>query len=134
MFESMAYEKGVEMSSYITDNIALNANKEDIEHIVSTLVDNAIKHTNKDGKVIVYLEKDKNNIVLEVKNEGEEIPIKERDKIFERFYRIDKSRNRKEKRYGLGLAIAKSTVEKYNGKIEVDCKDGYTIFTVAIPF
>ena len=41
---------------------------------------------------------------------------------------------RKEKRYGLGLAIAKSTVEKYNGKIEVDCKDGYTIFTVAIPF
>ena len=133
MFESMAYEKGVEISSYITDNIALNANKEDIEHIVSTLVDNAIKHTDKDDKVIVYLEKDKNNIVLEVKNEGEEIPIKERDKIFERFYRIDKSRNRKEKRYGLGLAIAKSTVEKYNGKIEVDYKNGVTIFKVTIP-
>ena len=55
-----------------------------------------------------------------------------KDKIFERFYRIDKARNRKEKRYGLGLAIAKSTVEKYNGKISVDCKDGVTTFKVVI--
>ena len=46
------------------------------------------------------------------------------------FYRVDKARNRNEKRYGLGLAIAKSTVEKYKGTIEVDYKDGYTIFRV----
>ena len=64
---------------------------------------------------------------------GEPIPQEEREKIFERFYRIDKSRNRKEKRYGLGLAIAKSTIEKYNGKIEVDYKEGYTIFKAILP-
>ena len=63
---------------------------------------------------------------------GEEIPVEERDKIFERFYRVDKARNRNEKRYGLGLSIAKSIVEKYNGKIDVDYKDGYTIFKVTI--
>ena len=57
----------------------------------------------------------------------------EREKIFERFYRIDKSRNRKEKRYGLGLAIAKATVQKYNGTIEVQYKEPYTIFKVTIP-
>ena len=57
----------------------------------------------------------------------------EGEKIFERFYRIDKSRNRKEKRYGLGLAIAKSTIEKYRGKIEVFYKDNYTDFKVTIP-
>ena len=74
-----------------------------------------------------------NEIVLQVKNTGEPIPEAEREKIFERFYRIDKSRNRSEKRYGLGLAIAKSTVEKYNGKIEVICKDGVTNFKVSIP-
>jgi len=64
---------------------------------------------------------------------GDPIPEEEREKIFERFYRIDKSRNRKEKRYGLGLAIAKSTIEKYNGKIEVDYKNDFTIFKVTIP-
>ena len=63
---------------------------------------------------------------------GEPIPEEEREKIFERFYRIDKSRNRNEKRYGLGLSIAKATIEKYNGKITVDCKDGFTIFKVTI--
>ena len=46
---------------------------------------------------------------------------------------MDKSRNRSEKRYGLGLAIAKSTAQKYNGKIEVECKDGITSFIVKIP-
>lgn len=132
MFESIAYEKGVNIESNIEENILLNGNKQDIEHIVSTLTDNAIKHTISGNKIIVDLKKDKNEIILEVKNMGEPIPEEEREKIFERFYRIDKSRNRVEKRYGLGLSIAKATIEKYNGKITVDCKDGFTIFKVVI--
>ena len=133
MFESMAYEKGVKINSSIQENIMLNGNKEDIEHILSTLIDNAIKHTEPQKEVMVEVSKEKNDIVMQVKNMGESIPEEEREKIFERFYRIDKSRNRKEKRYGLGLAIAKSTVEKYGGKIEVDCEDGVTVFVVCIP-
>ncbi len=133
MFESMAYEKKITIDSNIKENIMLKANKEDIEHIVSTLLDNAIKHTESKNQVIVELNKEKNDIIIQVKNYGDPIPEGEREKIFERFYRIDKSRNRKEKRYGLGLAIAKSTVEKYNGKIEVSYKDHFTIFKVNIP-
>ena len=133
MFESVAYEKGVIIESNIDENITLKGNKEDIEHIVSTLTDNAIKHTEPQKKILVNLKKEKNEIILEVKNMGEQIPEKEREKIFERFYRIDKSRNRKEKRYGLGLAIAKATIEKYNGRIEVDYKNEFTIFRVIIP-
>lgn len=133
MFESMAYEKKVKLRTNITQNIILNGNKEDIEHIVSTLLDNAIKHTNEGKEVIVELCKEKNEIILQVKNNGEPIPEEEKDKIFERFYRIDKARNRQEKRYGLGLAIAKSTVEKYKGKIEVLYKEGFNIFKVSIP-
>ena len=133
MFESMAYEKEITIDSNIKENIMLKANKEDIEHIVSTLLDNAIKHTESKKQVIVELNKEKNDIIIQVKNYGDPIPEEEREKIFERFYRIDKSRNRKEKRYGLGLAIAKSTVEKYNGKIEVSYKDHFTIFKVNIP-
>ena len=133
MFESMAYEKGVTIESDIEEDIMFDGNKEDIEHIVSTLVDNAIKHTESQNKIVVNLKKEKNNIIFEVKNMGEPIPEEEREKIFERFYRVDKSRNRQEKRYGLGLAIAKATIEKYNGKIEVDYKNGFTIFKVIIP-
>jgi len=133
MFERMAFEKGVTIESNITEDITIKGNKEDIEHIVSTLTDNAIKHTEPQKKIVVNLKKEKNEIIFEVKNMGDPIPEEEREKIFERFYRIDKSRNRQEKRYGLGLAIAKSTIEKYNGKIEVDCKGEFTIFKVIIP-
>lgn len=133
MFESMAYEKNVLLKSEIQEKIILNGNKEDIEHILSTLIDNAIKHTEKSKEVIVELKRNKNNIIWQVKNMGEPIPEGEREKIFERFYRIDKSRNRKEKRYGLGLAIAKSTVQRCNGNIEVSHKNGFTIFKVIIP-
>lgn len=133
MFESMAYEKQVSIKSNIDENVTMIGNKEDIEHIISTLTDNAIKHTEANNEIVVSLKKEKNDIVIEVKNKGEKIPEEEQEKIFERFYRVDKSRNRKEKRYGLGLSIAKSVVEKYNGKIEVNCKDGFTSFRVTIP-
>ena len=133
MFESMAYEKQIKINTDIQKDIKLNGNKEDIEHILSTLIDNAIKHTKPEKEISVELYKEKNNIILQVKNMGEPIPEDQREKIFERFYRIDKSRNRSEKRYGLGLAIAKSTVQKYNGKIEVSYKNGFTVFKVSIP-
>lgn len=133
MFESMAYENQVRITTKITENILMNGNKEDIEHIVSTLTDNAIKHAKAKKEVEVWLKKEKNEIILEVRNTGDPIPEEEKEKIFERFYRVNKSRNRKEKRYGLGLAIAKSTIEKYKGKIEIFYKDNFTVFKVTIP-
>lgn len=132
VFESMAYEKQIDVITNIQDNIEFNGDKEDVKHILSTLIDNGIKHTEKGKKLIVELSKEKNEIKIQVKNEGEPIPKEEQLKIFERFYRVDKARNRDEKRYGLGLAIAKQTVEKYNGTIEVSCKDGITNFIVKI--
>ena len=132
MFESMAYEKKVKIETNIQKNIKMIGTKEDIEHILSTLIDNAIKHTKENNKIEVELKKEKENIIIKVKNEGEPIPKDERNKIFERFYRVDKARNRNEKRYGLGLAIAKSIVEKYKGTIEVNCENGITTFKVLL--
>ena len=130
VFESMIYEKEIQLESNITEGIYFNGEKEDIKHIVSIILDNAIKHTDKNKKIIVNLEKDKNDIKLEIKNEGEPIPVEEQEKIFERFYRVDKARNRNEKRYGLGLSIAKGIVDKYNGIIKANSKDGFTSFIV----
>lgn len=67
-----------------------------------------------------------------VSNKGKEITKEIQEKIFERFYRADESRNRNEKRYGLGLAIAKSIVEKYKGIIKVFCKNGIKTFETTL--
>lgn len=131
-FEAMAYEKGVSIISAVTPDISFYGNEDDIEHIISPLVDNAIKHTPKGGKVWFTLSEEKNELMICVRNEGEPIPDKDIDKIFDRFYRVDKARNRSEKRFGLGLPIVKSEVEKYNGRIDVNCQSGVTTFTAYI--
>lgn len=130
VFESLAYEKEIELIDNIESNLKINGNKEEIKQLLSILVDNGIKHTKKGGQVIVTLKKSKNNIILKVKNTGDPIPKDKEEKIFERFYRSDESRNRDSKRYGLGLAIAKSIVEKHNGSIKAFSSNGFTIFTV----
>ena len=130
VFESMIYEKKIVLETNIQEEIEFNGDKEDIKHIVSILLDNAIKHTEENNKIIVNVEKEKYEIKIEVKNEGTPIPEEEREKIFERFYRVDKARNRNEKRYGLGLSIAKGIVDKYNGTIKAFSKDGFTSFVV----
>ena len=132
VFESMIYEKNIKIETNIDDGIGFYGEKEDIKQIVSILLDNAIKHTEENKKIIVNVYKDKSDIEIEVKNQGLPIPEEEKEKIFERFYRVDKARNRSEKRYGLGLAIAKEIVEKYHGTIGVNSKDGFTSFIVKL--
>jgi len=131
-FESLAFEQNINIESNIKENIMFKCDPEQIKEVINILVDNAIKHSEKKSTIKINLYKEKNNIVLDVINKGEEIPLEDRKKIFDRFYRVDKSRNRNENRYGLGLAIAKNIVENYNGKISVNCKDGFTTFTVVL--
>ena len=101
VFESMIYEKEIKLETNIEEGIYFNGEKEDIKHVISIILDNAIKHKKSEGKIIINTQKEKNDIKIEVKNQGEPIPEDEQEKIFERFYRVDKSRNRNEKRYGL---------------------------------
>ena len=108
----------------------LKCSKTEIDEVVSILIDNAIKHSYKNSRILVSLYKDKNNIVLDIINNGKDIPRDECDKIFERFYRSDKSRNRETNRYGLGLAIAKNIVNNHDGQIKAFSKDNFTTFRI----
>ena len=101
VFEGIMYENKIELETNISEGIEFNGEKEDIKHIISIILDNAIKHTAENGKIIINTLKEKNEIKIEIKNQGEPIPEEEREKIFERFYRVDKARSRSEKRYGL---------------------------------
>ena len=107
VFESLIYERKIKLETNISEGIEFNGSPDDIKHIISIILDNAIKHTEENNRIIVYLSKEKNNIKIEIKNQGEPIPEEERKKIFERFYRIDKARNRFEKRYGLRSSYCK---------------------------
>lgn len=129
-FESLVYEKDVKLDYSIEENIDFLCNGNQIKQVIGILMDNAIKHSISKGEIKVNLKKEKRNIILTVANKGKEIPKEEREKIFERFYRIDESRNRNDNRYGLGLAIAKNIVTNHNGKISVTSENGYTIFKV----
>ena len=129
-FESLIYENSLELDVDVVNDIMFNCNEDRIKELLSILMDNAIKHSLPNSQITVKLSKEKNNIYLSVKNKGKEIPISEREKIFERFYRLDKSRNRDDNCYGIGLSIAKNIVINHNGTISVNCKDGYTTFIV----
>lgn len=128
-FEGRAFEKNIKLEYHIEDNINMKMNENSIKQVVEILLDNAIKHSKEKGKVEVSL-KENNSIELLVSNEGEAIPKNEEEKIFERFYRVDKSRNRNDNRYGLGLSIAKNIVTLHKGTIKAYSKNGKTTFQV----
>lgn len=130
--ECLAFEKGIQLELEIKKEIQIQGNDKQIRQLIEVLVDNAMKHTYVGGKVTVQLEKEKGKAVLKIKNQGEAIPKNERNRIFDRFYRIDKSRSRKEGRYGLGLAIASSIVEAHKGRISVECKENWITFCVRL--
>lgn len=128
--ESLIYENKLKLVTDIKENIYFKCDEDKIKQLVTIFIDNAIKHSYAKSKIKVNLYKEKDNIILEVINRGDAIPKEEQSKIFERFYRADKSRNRNDNRYGIGLTIANSIVSSHKGKINVKCRDGYTTFSV----
>lgn len=127
-FESLIYDKGLNLKYHIDQDVNFKCVNSEIKQLIEILVDNAIKHAYDKSTITINLVKKKDEISLVVKNRGDKIPKEEQSKIFERFYRSDNSRNRNENRFGLGLAIAKNIVLSHNGKIYVECKNGYTSF------
>lgn len=90
-----------------------------INSIIYNLCDNAIKYNKKGGSVVVSIKNDENNVILSVKDTGIGIPTQHQERIFERFYRVDKSHSKEIGGTGLGLSIVKHAVRLHNGTIDL---------------
>lgn len=98
--------------------------------IFENLLMNAIRYSYKPGIVKISLFSDQNTVTIDIENTGDNIPIEDLDKLFDRFYRVEKSRSSNSGGSGLGLAIAKNLVEIQYGKIWAECVDNIISFNV----
>lgn len=124
-FKNIADKKNIEIKT--TFNFSLVKTYISEQHfrtILGNLIDNSIKYSNENSKILIVGNILKNNLILSIEDEGIGIPKEEINSIFRRFYRVDKSRNRKIEGNGLGLAIVKNLLLNLNGKIEIDSDIG----------
>lgn len=133
-FLPLAQKKGLNLILNTKDKAVLYGNEFRIKQLITILLDNAIKYTDSGGSVELRLESGANTFQLSVRDTGEGIPKEHIGKIFDRFYRVDKSRSRSFGGSGLGLAIAKCIVNEHKGTINVvsEVSKG-TVFTVSLP-
>ncbi len=117
--EALAYENKIELDYTVEENLQISFNKEQYIQVVLILLDNAIKYTEPGHKISVSLQKDSKFTVLKVRNTGEGIKEDDLVRLFERFYKVDKSRENKQNSYGLGLSIAKAIMDNHKGSISV---------------
>ena len=106
------------------DKITWYGNQELTSHIWSNLIDNAIKFTPAGGEITIKASMDEEWLTVSVQDSGIGIPPEDRSRIFERFYRVDKARSRQSGGTGLGLSIAKEIVNRHQGLLELQDKDG----------
>lgn len=124
-FEKRAADEQIKLVLHQIDKpLVVYADWVRIKQAMNNLVSNAINYSQEDSMVFINLEQDKDVVSVDVKDTGEGIPENDLDRIFERFYRVDKSRSREKGGTGLGLAIVKHIVEGHNSMVEVESKLG----------
>ncbi|WP_160688076.1 HAMP domain-containing sensor histidine kinase [Clostridium sp. C2-6-12] len=111
--------------------VKVNVDPNKMLRVFENIISNAIKYSNKDSTIKINISNSK-DVLITIENEGTTIKYEELNKIFEMFYRTDKSRNNKTGGAGIGLSIAKSIVELHKGKIWADCQGNKVCFYVLI--
>lgn len=134
-FEQSINQKSIDITGLDTmDNIYVNIDKDLINQVIYNLVDNAVKFTEDGGYIDVRAKQGAEYTNVIIRNSGAGVPSEEIERIFERFYKVDKSRGLDNKSTGLGLYIVKSIVEMHGGTIEARSKsDEYTEFEFTLP-
>jgi heavy metal sensor kinase len=133
LFQVLAEQKGISLEIDAAKDITVIGDKMRLQQLFTNLIDNAIKYT-QEGSIRITIEKREENVLVRVTDTGIGIPQEEQEKIFKRFYRIDKSRSRETGGVGLGLSIAEWIAQAHRGRIEVESEANRgSTFTVYLP-
>jgi signal transduction histidine kinase len=132
-YKAQFADKGIALD-YDPSPARLQGYQDALSRLLTNLLDNALKYTETGGRVHVQLKAAEKNVVLVVEDTGIGIPADSLPKIFDRFYRVDKSRSRASGGIGLGLSIVKAIAEAHKGTVSVQSTVGHgTKFTVSLP-
>ena len=132
-FKGLARSSGKDIETEITPDISYNGDQKAITQLISILLDNAIKYSPEGGHINVSLNKSGSKTILAVSNDTTEQVTKENtDRMFDRFYRTDESRNSETGGYGIGLSIAKGIAEAHRGKIYASGSGRSIVITVEL--
>jgi two-component system heavy metal sensor histidine kinase CusS len=131
-YEAFADEQGVSM--ILTGNGTVRGDRLMLRRALSNLLSNAIRHTSNGGSVKIIIDQSKPEAIkLNIENTGESIATEHLSRLFDRFYRVDPSRQKASDGAGLGLAITKSIIEAHQGNIHVFSSNGTTRFEIIFP-
>ncbi len=129
-----ANEKEIELDVETQPMPSLDGDRDALERLVINLLDNAVKYNRRGGKVTARLHHRPGEVMIEVADTGIGIPTASLNRVFERFYRVDKGRSRDEGGTGLGLAIVKHVAQLHGGRVEVESRLGEgSVFRVHLP-
>lgn len=124
-FEEIIQTAEIHLSVDLESAVSLSGDEDKLRRMFINLIDNAIKYNRKEnGEIRVLLKKKTEKALIEIYNIGEGIPLAEQDKVFEQFYRVEKSRSSISGGSGLGLTIVKRIVELHHGRIEIESEYG----------
>jgi signal transduction histidine kinase len=131
---ALSFERaGVMLAIGLPDRLDVRADPDALAQVLSNLLQNASRYTPPGGRVTIRAERRQGDVVVTVSNTGDAIPAGDLPHVFERFYRVDKSRDRARGGIGIGLAIVQQLVEAAGGRVGVESRAGLTRFWFSLP-
>jgi signal transduction histidine kinase len=124
---------GLRLVTDIPPTLPARADMDGLSQVLANLLSNAVRYTPRGGTITVRAERRPGDLLVSIANTGDGIPPEDLDRVFERFYRVEKSRDRARGGAGIGLAIVKQLVESAGGRVGAESRDGTTRFWFSVP-